>query len=430
MAPKGFLLAEKAAVSALGANEYALRLFPLLAGVSSIFVFYRLMRRMGNDAVAFIALLVFSFSDRLIYYCSEAKQYSTDVLASVLCLLIFVHRFETDSEGPSWTQALLWGLAGGVIVCFSHPVIFVLTGIGLWLLARSLLAKDHRRIGRSFVTMAIWLVSFTLNYVLFMSGDRTLALMRHQIWTSAFAPLVPKSTTDLKWFVNGFRDLVRSTVGINPAIAAILIIFAFFAERRATALMFALPIGLALIASALKLYPFDDRLLLFTTPAMAYLVAQGACNATTQVIEKVRNNSRFPPLLLAPVIILTMALPVARQVRNFIHPPAKEEVRSAMKFIHDNNPQRLPICVDGCELTAFEFYQPAYVEPGTPVEYFDASDTGLTQVRTHDQCWILLSDFSACYVAGALARLSQAGKLVAQHRYPGVSACLIDLVPR
>ena len=43
-APVGFLLVEKLAIGVFGNNEYALRLFPLLSGIISLFLFYILAK--------------------------------------------------------------------------------------------------------------------------------------------------------------------------------------------------------------------------------------------------------------------------------------------------------------------------------------------------------------------------------------------------
>ncbi|HEY7362621.1 MAG TPA: hypothetical protein VIE37_00835, partial [Methylomirabilota bacterium] len=41
-APFGFLYAERLVVELLGASEYALRLLPLLCGIASVFIFWRI----------------------------------------------------------------------------------------------------------------------------------------------------------------------------------------------------------------------------------------------------------------------------------------------------------------------------------------------------------------------------------------------------
>ena len=73
------------------------------------------------------ALLMFAVSNQLIYYASEAKQYSSDVLISLLGLMLFFYIVEEDLTN---SRLALTSLLGGVLLWFSHPVVFVLTAIG------------------------------------------------------------------------------------------------------------------------------------------------------------------------------------------------------------------------------------------------------------------------------------------------------------
>ncbi|HEY9598539.1 MAG TPA: glycosyltransferase family 39 protein, partial [Cyanophyceae cyanobacterium] len=88
-APIGFLLVEKLAVQVFGNNEYSLRLFPLLSGIAALLLFYELAKRCISRQAVPIALTLFVGLDYLLYYASEAKQYSTDVAIALLsCLLV------------------------------------------------------------------------------------------------------------------------------------------------------------------------------------------------------------------------------------------------------------------------------------------------------------------------------------------------------
>ena len=74
--------------SILGKNEFALRLFPLLIGILSLWLFYLLLKRITNGAGLFTALALFAFNPRLVYYSSEVKQYILDVAVTISLLLI------------------------------------------------------------------------------------------------------------------------------------------------------------------------------------------------------------------------------------------------------------------------------------------------------------------------------------------------------
>src|ERR1700731_1023069 len=70
-APIGFLMLERSALHLLGSGEYALRLFPFLAGLISLLLFYQLAKRSVPTGAVPIALGLFATSAPLIYYSSE-----------------------------------------------------------------------------------------------------------------------------------------------------------------------------------------------------------------------------------------------------------------------------------------------------------------------------------------------------------------------
>ncbi|MCG8347258.1 MAG: hypothetical protein MI924_05695, partial [Chloroflexales bacterium] len=55
-APLGFLLIERLAVKVLGNSEYALRLWPLVGGIASLFLFYRLSQALLRTPTRFVAV--------------------------------------------------------------------------------------------------------------------------------------------------------------------------------------------------------------------------------------------------------------------------------------------------------------------------------------------------------------------------------------
>jgi predicted membrane-bound mannosyltransferase len=87
-APVGFLFAEKVLTIFIGSSEYALRLFPLVCSLASIYLFSLLARRLLPDYAVPIALLLFATASGLIYYASVLKQYSSDVAMALFLTLV------------------------------------------------------------------------------------------------------------------------------------------------------------------------------------------------------------------------------------------------------------------------------------------------------------------------------------------------------
>src|SRR4026209_1245829 len=86
-APIAFMLVEKTFNLIFGRNEFSLRLFPLLIGLASLWMFYLLLKRSALGTGFWVALTLFAFNPRLIYYSSEVKQYIVDVAVMIALLL-------------------------------------------------------------------------------------------------------------------------------------------------------------------------------------------------------------------------------------------------------------------------------------------------------------------------------------------------------
>ena len=112
----------------VGRSEYALRLWPLLAGIFSLPLFFAVAWRAITPRGAAIGLVLFATSGSLVYYSCEVKQYSSDVMIVLLILCIAVETLRRPTR-PAWF--LLLGAVGAFGIWFSHPAVFVLGSVGL-----------------------------------------------------------------------------------------------------------------------------------------------------------------------------------------------------------------------------------------------------------------------------------------------------------
>src|SRR4051812_3786422 len=141
LAPPGFLVVEWAAYRTLGDNPFALRLFPLLCGIASLFLFLGVARHVLRPRSVWIAVALFAVSDDLIYFSSELKQYSTDVAAGLMCTLLGM---EMLARPETRGRVGAFGAVGAMVVWFSHPSVFVLAGVGTVLLASGVAGRGWK----------------------------------------------------------------------------------------------------------------------------------------------------------------------------------------------------------------------------------------------------------------------------------------------
>ena len=126
MAPVGFLFIEKTLVLNFGDGEYVLRLFSLLAGILSLFLFYGVARRILTLRGRTIALGLFAICQPLLYYSSDLKPYSSDVMIALGIYLLGLVCIEKESR---FVRSLfLLSIAGAILIWFSYPAVFSLAG--------------------------------------------------------------------------------------------------------------------------------------------------------------------------------------------------------------------------------------------------------------------------------------------------------------
>jgi hypothetical protein len=282
-APAGFLLLQKLAVGIAGSSEYVLRFMPLVAGLAALFWFPRVARRYATRPAVPLAVGLFALAPFLVYYSSEAKQYAFDVLAAVaiLACAAAVHR------RPAGRALAVFAAVGVAAVWVSQPAVFMLAGTGTVLGIEALRARDRRRIGALAGVAAAWAASFAGAYALSRNALADPEYMR-AFWRAGFPDGV-------LWLPRMVVRLFREPLGVfgeDPTplsllqtvagVAAFALGAWWMARRRRTRLALLLaPALAALLAAALRLYPFGadytsaGRVLLFLLPALVVVVAEG-----------------------------------------------------------------------------------------------------------------------------------------------------------
>ncbi|HSM71130.1 MAG TPA: glycosyltransferase family 39 protein, partial [Anaerolineales bacterium] len=252
-APIGFLMVEKVFNVFLGRNEYALRLFPLILGLLSLWTFYLVLKRFLHDTPFVIAVALFAFNPALIYYSSELKQYSMDVFAAITLLLLAIHYFEK----PSPKRLGIIAMAGVLALWFSHPALFLLAGIGLTLLLVHVQKRGLQNLTPILGVGLLWLANVGFLYFISLGSLRNNAYMR-QYWQDAFAPMPPWRDLPWYWDTLHFNADTHFAVTLAPWLLFVLLLAGWIyllRQNREMGMIIGFMLFFTLLASSLKLYP-------------------------------------------------------------------------------------------------------------------------------------------------------------------------------
>jgi hypothetical protein len=406
-APIGFLLVEKFFHSILGKNEFALRLFPLLVGLLSLWLFYLLLKHVMSGAGLLTALALFAFNPRLVYYTSEVKQYIVDVAMTISLLLVTAPLLDTSPR----KKDIAWlTLAGLIALWLSHPALFVLAGIGLALVITYLKRRDFSNL-RFVIGMGIlWILNLGLLYVLILRDLSQQAYLR-EYWQGAFLPMPPWS--DPSWFVRSLNENIGIQFGIPYAV---LFVFALMlvgwislslrgvASGATTwqspihqnyAIAFVCILLATLTASALQLYPVFERMILFLVPVGLILLGK-AVEALYGQLRKYQ----FPGVFVTSAFVgLLIYGPLVTSVQSFIAPKYFEHIRPTMDFVRSSWKDGDALFVSSGALPAFRFYAPFYGLENTSYEFGRREDyknpqnilSQLGLFEGQSRVWILFS---------------------------------------
>jgi hypothetical protein len=270
VAPLIWLELEHLMVVLFGSGERALRIVPLLAGLAVVALSWVTARRLLPDVLVPVAVLLVALHPALIYYSNEVKQYSSDVLV-VLLLGLLAHEVSSRTDdGPPLRRLVL---IGAVSVWFSHVAVLALAGISVLLVARPFVSDDRRRALRVALVLSPWVVSFLSSYAVTLHSIENSTEVSNY-WRHTY----PHSLLGLPgWFVSRWYAVAANPLHMSLRVIGLLVLacglvrLTLLAGRWAVLTWAAVP--LALLAAALHVYPFADRLALWLVPLVALAIA-------------------------------------------------------------------------------------------------------------------------------------------------------------
>lgn len=352
-APAGLLILMKAATLAFGANEYALRLVPLIGSLLIFPLFILLARRSLGTVGSLVGLAMVATSWPLVRYGTLVKQYGTD---ATVCAGLLLLGIGSSTRLRDWRAGLALALGGMACLTLSHPAVFVLAALGTVLVIRALLAKQWREVVTLGVVGAAWLSVFVVLFFLNMRpGTQNGRLV--QCWANSFLPCPPRSMADIELSVKLLFGVFATPLGPPtgvPLSGLVLILSATgcaaLARTRRGWLGIALPLVFTfmIIVSAAQKYPLVWRLMAFTIPALALLCGAAVEHVTDHWKRLRATGTIIACVLLAPGIVKTAVACVA--------PPATQELRPLLQRLAAEAQAGDVVCIHRTATSAHGFY--------------------------------------------------------------------------
>ena len=279
-APWGFLEAEKLAVALFGAGDHSLRLVPQLVSLASLPVFWRVASFYLQGPVLALAIALFGISPALVLYSAEVKQYSLDVLGTLLAVW-FGH---AALRPLSWRGVAAIATAGALLVWFSHASLIALAACGLVAGVAALVRRDVTALRRLVVVGGAWGLSVG---AFFLLAWPKLSELRGIGKSETYGiPFPPANSGDSALLLRRLGDIAEYPFGsyerpwsllivLSATTLAVVGTIALLRRLRWDAVLILAPLAAIGVAVALDLYPYGIRFLLFLVPLVLLLVAAG-----------------------------------------------------------------------------------------------------------------------------------------------------------
>jgi len=286
--PLLFLIIEKFFISVFGNNEFSLRLFPLISGIAVLFLVYFVGKIYFSETIALMTLFIVAISPQLITYSTEVKQYSTDVMAT---LIIFFLSSKCTNLKSTKKDFIILAIIGSFLIFLSHAVLFSLISCCIvmliyWFPNSSTIFKKY-----TFLTVFLW---FSLYIIFFLISLNSLTKNNTltDYWQSYFFPYPPWNNIDwLKMnIVNNLRDLFEFQ--FDPIFFLFFLILGsliiLFSKNRVFLSIFFFPNPICLLFSSFHIFPFGDRMILFIIPIVYFVLIFGICSFTKFFVSLIR----------------------------------------------------------------------------------------------------------------------------------------------
>jgi hypothetical protein len=396
VAPPGFLLLEKAAVASFGNNEYALRLFPLVGALISLPLFAAVARRALLPEAALLAIALFSLSPALIGFGSQVKQYSIDVAVALVMTVLTLRWWERRHADENFAGGLLLGAVGFIAVWFSHAAVLVVAGLGVVLLLEAAYERDRVALQKLTPIVILWGLGIVGAVVwAFQSTSPSVRAYMQEYWAGGghFVPLLPQSSEDVLWlwleFFNFFRNQLRYPISSLWVLLMLLGVLGLYWRRHWYALVVLAPVGVNLLASATRQYPFGERVSLFLLPGILLLAVEG--------VDRVRHAAavRWRPLGMVVVALATVTAAYAFYTYYPMYP--RQPMREVLQYVQGHRQTGDAIYVYIGARHAVGYYGPRYGLPPQAVVIGGCHRDprgllrDLDQFRGRPRLWVIVS---------------------------------------
>lgn len=336
-APPLFLWVCKWCMLHFGAYEWSLRLFPFVASIIGMILFYTLLKKLKIKSALFYPLSIVATGMIYVRYATELKQYASDFMV-VMALLNMAIRYDLFTTAKR-KFILIWTLAGSVAIWLSMPSVFVLTGIVAYYAIQYYHAPNVKNLGLYLVIPLLWLAQFVLYYSLLLAPSIQSDYLQncHQqhmlMWPTSWSSCKHNFDALAHYFSMMGGHWVLSS-GFNLLLLVVGIVY-LTKKDWVRSILFVLPLLLLLLAALLHKFTLLPRVCLFSYPIVLLLMAKG--------FESILQGNQHKAFRVLACIAGVYTIFMFNELKWLRHPPEFEKTIQGFTWIqqHDVHPEHI-----------------------------------------------------------------------------------------
>ncbi len=303
-APPLFLWLLRGLYQLVGRSEWWMRLPALAASVAGLFLMVPLARRVAGRRGWLWAVAFCAFGHHAAEHAGEVKPYALDFLMTAAILLAAIQCQSIVSR--RWPRIALCVLAV-LAPWVSYPAGFVLGAAGVTLLVHAF-HRRHAAHAKAQITLACavgWLSVISSLTLWQLAARHQATSSLRTFWAASFLDLSSPGAA-AAWTGRCLNEIGNyGTREMGFPLVVLALVGAVSLRRRPARLVLLIgPFLLALLASALRLYPLGGRLLFFLVPCLWLLAARGIAVLTRHLSARTAWLGWIVPMvLLMPALL-------------------------------------------------------------------------------------------------------------------------------
>lgn len=335
-APPLFLLIQKI-LSKVAQPYISLNILTYLSSCASIFLFNRILKRSFPSKISLILLTLFCFNPFIISNSLTLKQYSIDLMMGLAAVNFF-----SENKRGFITFSFF-----GIFCLISNVGLFFSASFLIFNLINSFWKKNggeliNRKTLKLISPYLLASIPYLTYYIWFLHQPGAEVLKNYMVnyWSGAFMPL---DFSLVKWLAIQAKVLMIfffSTYWFLGIPMLLLFVYgAFFVVQRkkelfqyehfVIILIFTFTAFIHLLLSALKIYPFSDRLFLYLAPVIYLIIGIGM-----QQLHKIKCSGWINRIAKS----LSLVIPICAIVLYFTYLPGRtNNVYDLIKFVNSTD---------------------------------------------------------------------------------------------